>query len=386
MHFPFTRQVVFTCLIFLWLHVIYISARGQQHRKYPLPQNDSFDLWPAISIVAVGDIMLASWVIPLMEQEGPLYPFKSTKVLLQSADVAIANLEAPFADSGRAYDKKFTFRVPTQYAVGLKQAGFDVLNLANNHILDYGWEGLASTLQILDKLEIKHSGAGADYFEASKPAIVQVGDKKLAFFGFSMTYPKEFYATTDSCGTAYPWPDSLVSLLETWEDSVDFSIVSFHWSAEKRDHPKDYQVYFAHLAIDHGADLVIGHHPHVLQGLELYKNRLIAYSLGNFAFGSYSARATDSIILKVYLNKNGLFYARCIPINVDNRIVEFQPRIFSKSEGRHVISQLQQLSYEINGQNILSKSGLILGNWANFYQAWRLSNSFDERPEIYYFF
>ena len=159
--------------------------------------------------------------------------------------------------------------------------------------------------------------------------------------------------------------------LKAWEDSVDFIVVSFHWGAEKSETPKDYQFFFAHLAIDSGADLVLGHHPHVLQGLEIYKNRLIAYSLGNFAFGSYSRFATDSIILNVYLTDDGLFYARCIPINVDNREVEFQPDFLIGEQGQAVVSKLMKLSLPLNShQDILDHSGFVWGEWQTFHHEW----------------
>ena len=118
---------------------------------------------------------------------------------------------------------------------------------------------------------------------------------------------------------------------------------------------------YGHLAIDSGADLVIGHHPHVLQGLEIYKDRLIAYSLGNFSFGSYSRSARDSIILQVRLDHRGLLIAQVIPISVYNYDVEFQPRIINGPSRESVIQTLNQLSLSLNGgKEIIRKSGLIV--------------------------
>lgn len=326
-----------------------------------------------ISIAAVGDIMLGSWVIPVLEQYGASYPFQKTSQYFKVADVAIGNLEAPFADTGEVFEKKFNFKVPPKYAYGVREGGIEVVTLANNHIMDYGEPGLATTIQTLDRLGIKHSGAGLNMFEAHQPVVVEVRGKKVAFFGYSMTFPSEFYATYDSSGTAYPDSEFMQCALTYWEDLVDFSVVSFHWSAEKLESPKDYQIHFAHLAIDSGADLVLGHHPHVLQGIEIYKNRLIAYSLGNFAFGSYSNYAVDSIILKIYLEDGGLYSAQCIPINVDNREVEFQPQVVDGKRKEKIISKLQELSLPLNNrQNIISDSGLIFGDWASFYDGWLL--------------
>lgn len=329
---------------------------------------------PGISLAAVGDVMLGSWVIPVLAEHGADYPFKKTYRYLETADVAIANLEAPFTEDTVAFEKKFNFKVPPKYARGLLSGGFDVVTLANNHIMDFGEGGLLSTIQTLDRIGIKHCGAGQDLHEAHQPAVIESNGKKIAFFGYSMTFPTEFYARKESSGTAYPEPELMQHALEVWENFVDFTVVSFHWSAEKRDTPKDYQTYFAHLAIDSGADLILGHHPHVLQGIELYKNRLIAYSLGNFAFGSYSKNAVDSIILKVYLNDDGLQYAQCIPINVDNREIEFQPALLNGKRKEAVLSNLSKLSLDLNnGRNILDDSGIILGDWADFHVDWLLN-------------
>ncbi len=131
--------------------------------------------------------------------------------------------------------------------------------------------------------------------------------------------------------------------------------------------PKAYQIEMAHLAIDHGADIVLGHHPHVLQGVELYRPRpfarygLIAYSLGNFAFGSYSRSSRFSMILKCVVDDEGLVYARCLPINVFNDEVEFQPRLLQGSAATAVIDSLNALSRHLNdGKNIISADGFII--------------------------
>ena len=336
-----------------------------------------------ISITAVGDVMLGSWVTPVLAQRGAVYPFEASLPYLQSADFTIANLEAPFTREGEPFEKKFNFKVPPEYARGLKDAGIDVVTLANNHILDYGAIGLVSTMATLDTFGIKYSGAGRNWREAHQPTVVEIRGKRIAFFGYSTTFPTEFYAHGDSAGTAYPEAEAMQSALREWDERADFVVASFHWSAEKLEIPKAYQIELAHLAIDSGADLVLGHHPHVLQGIEKYRSRLIAYSLGNFAFGSYSSYAVDSIILKVYLNQDGLFYARCIPINVNNSEVEFQPQILDGPGKQAVIAKLQKLSLDLNaGQNLLSDSGLIFGDWGQFYDTLSLSATTDltKRP------
>jgi poly-gamma-glutamate synthesis protein (capsule biosynthesis protein) len=313
-----------------------------------------------VSVAAVGDIMLGSWVVAVLEREGADYPFRALAHRWAGSDLVVGNLEAPFTEGGTPFEKSFTFRVPPPHAVGLKQAGFNLLSLANNHILDFGIEGLISTLETLEGLGISTAGAGRSEEEACAPAYLEMDGQRIAFLAYSLTFPVEFYARADTAGTCFP--RNLEDQVRAARQAADFVIVSFHWGAEKRTTPKPYQVEVAHRAIDAGADLVVGHHPHVLQGLEVYHNRLIAYSLGNFAFGSYSSTATSSILLKVFLNRDGLVFARCIPINVNNVEVEFQPRLLTGVKADSVIAMLDSLSRDLNGgRSILSEQGIVLG-------------------------
>jgi len=337
--------------------------------RFALKMPQSFGM----SIVGVGDVMLGSWVVSHLDSHGSSYPFEATKNILQSADLAIANLEAPFTDRGtQTQNKEYTFRVPPKHARGLKASGFDILHLANNHILDYGAEGLFDTFATLDSLSLAYIGAGENIAAAFKPYIVEreEPDKekiRFGFLGFSLTHPEDYYAGKNKPGTAFPFRERYIAALDSLAPKVDIMVVSFHWGAEKMVKPKAYQIDMAHLAIEHGADIVLGHHPHVLQSLELYRPRpgarqgLIAYSLGNFAFGSYSPSSRTSIILKCVVDDSGVLYARCFPINVFNDEIEFQPRLFQDSAATAVIDSLNALSRHLNnGQNIISKNGFIV--------------------------
>lgn len=326
-----------------------------------------------LSLAAVGDVMLGSWVVPLLDSSGATYPFLTTQNILQAADIAIANLEAPFTDRGeQVQDKEYTFRVPPRHAHGLKAGGFDVLHLANNHILDFGPEGLFDTMATLDSLALGHIGAGKNIDAAYQPVLIEReywGGEKLrfGFLGFSLTHPEAYYAGKDKPGTAFPFRTRYLAALDALAPQVDIMVVSFHWGAEKMVKPKPYQIEMAHLAIEHGADIVLGHHPHVLQSLELYRPRpgarqgLIAYSLGNFAFGSYSPSSRTSIVLKCVVEAGGVLYARCLPINVYNDEVEFQPQFLQGVAATAVIDSLNALSRHLNdGQNIISPEGIIV--------------------------
>jgi poly-gamma-glutamate synthesis protein (capsule biosynthesis protein) len=314
-----------------------------------------------ISIAAVGDVMLGAAALRTIEERGCDYPFDSTRTLLRGADIAIANLEAPFTRRGSPFDKRFTFRVPPQWAAGVRNAGFDVLNLANNHILDYGQDGLFDTIATLDSLGLFHCGAGANDSAAAAPALVRVRGKTIAFLGFSTTYPEEFWATRNRAGTCFPFQLRMEKAIKASRAQADHVVVSFHWGAELATTPKDYQRLLAHRAVECGADVVLGHHAHVLQGIEVYRGRLIAYGLGNFAFGSRSESSRESMILKVYLDADGPVLARVIPISVYHREVAFQPRPLRGQDRADALARLAHLSAGLNGgKQILDEQGFVL--------------------------
>lgn len=299
----------------------------------------------SISLAFVGDIMLAGNIEPLITQFGPEYPFLTTTSILQKADIAFCNLENPLTNASEScLDKEFLFKAKPHVIKGLVSAGFDVVSLANNHIMDYGDEGLLETLQILDKNQIKPVGAGMNLSQARQRATFKVKDRKITFLAYSNTFPITFYATKDSPGTAPGYLQYLQKDIEKAKGDADIIIVSFHWSSELLDQPKDYQIDLAHKAIDFGATIVVGHHPHVLQGIEIYRKGLIMYSLGNFVFGSYSKKVKESIILICEFKENRLNHTEIIPLSVNNLEVEFQPQILKDKEALKVINHLRRLS------------------------------------------
>jgi poly-gamma-glutamate synthesis protein (capsule biosynthesis protein) len=330
--------------------------------RLPLETENIFDF---VSISAVGDIMIGEHTVRYINERGAFYPFAPTASIIQQADIAFANLEAPFTNTGTKFDKRFAFKVPPEFAVGLAQAGFDVLTLANNHILDYGIDGLSFTISTLDSLGIAYCGAGLNLEQARQPAILTIKNRRIDVLGYSMTYPDEFWATPARGGTCYPNFENMKQSIQQSDSLADFTLVTFHWGTELNNFPHNYQKEFAHLAIDWGADLVLGHHPHVLQGIEIYKNRLIAYSLGNFSFSSYSKSSTESIILKTYLTDAGLLYARVIPISVDNYQINFQPTILDSTAAEFVVNNLKKYSAPLNVKSIIDDAGFIWGDLTN---------------------
>ena len=237
---------------------------------------------PAITIAAVGDLMFARDVTTLMQQHGAAYPFERVLSLFAGADLLIGNLEGTFTDRGEALEKYYTFRTPPALAATLTLAGFDAVSLANNHSYDFGLTGLEDTIAALAAAGIAAFGAGLSEAQAYAPALLSVEGVRVALLGFDDIGETRF-AAGDQPGVARAAQASLAAI-ERAAALADYVIVSLHAGAEYSPQPTAWQREFARGAIDAGADVVIGHHPHVLQPWERYAGGLIIYSLGNFVF------------------------------------------------------------------------------------------------------
>ena len=270
-----------------------------------------------LTVVAVGDIMMGS-----TGSRGNLPPndgkeiFKEVGDYLKGGDIVFGNLEGPLLDEGepaKCKDEKsrwcFEFKSPTRYGNYLKQAGFNALNLANNHSFDFGWEGIQSTLETLKPLGIK--GLGGNLI-----ASFEIKGRKVALVGFSSNPSYYAFSLLD-----IPRAREIVGRLK---EAYDLVIVSFHGGAEGKDalrltkgneiflgENRGDVVHFSRSVVDAGADLVLGHGPHVLRPLEIYRDKLIAYSLGNFlTYGMFNLKGPMGIstILKAELSlENGDF-------------------------------------------------------------------------------
>jgi poly-gamma-glutamate synthesis protein (capsule biosynthesis protein) len=258
------------------------------------------------------------------------------------ADISMVNLENPLTLRGKPIEKKFTFRAKPKYAAMLKNAGIDIVTLANNHIYDFGPLGLDDTIDTLAAQNIYFVGAGRNIYEARHPVIFYIKGLRIAYFGYYGTHKhsESHPAREDSCGTALRQLPIIKEDIEKYRDQVDFIIVNFHWGIEKAEYPGADQIEFAHHVIDYGADLIVGHHPHVLQGIEKYKNKIIAYSLGNFIFGGNSRKTYDTAVLKIELGKDMDVKASVIPVIVNY----WQPEILKGKEGQALIKNMKKIS------------------------------------------
>lgn len=311
-----------------------------------------------LTIAAVGDIMLAGTATLELVNLGYEYPFAYVGDLLRSAHIAFGNLEGPLTDRGTAHEKQYVYRAsPANVAPALARAGFDVVSLANNHILDYGVEGLHDTVGALEEVGIHHCGAGDTLAEARQPALLEANGVRVAVLCYSLTYPAEFWAGPNQPGTAFGHEDHVRADVAAARKRADVVLVSFHWGQQGSSTLRPYQRQLGHAAIEAGAAAVIGHHPHVLQGIERYRDGVILYSLGNFVFGSYSRQAQSSAIALLTWEGGRLKEVLLYPINVNNLEVVFQPKPLTGAAADRVVHTLQQLSKPL-GTRVQNRAGV----------------------------
>ena len=204
------------------------------------------------------------------ENHGAAYFLKNVKSIFESDDLTIANLEGTFTNSTSRVDKTYAFKGPAEFVNILTKGSVEAVTVANNHSRDYGTQSLTDTKNTLDS-------AGVVHFGYDETAVMDVKGVKVGLVGI--------YELIDHTGRAQQVKDNIAKVKA---DGAEIVIVIFHWGIERDAAPNSHQTYLARLAIDEGADLVCGHHPHVLQGIETYKGKNIVYSLGNFCFGGNS--------------------------------------------------------------------------------------------------
>ncbi|NJD90310.1 MAG: CapA family protein [Geobacter sp.] len=345
----FANQIIRHYLVALAVSIVNLSAMSaasmKQLRIFFLLLCLPSLLWAEpVTIHAVGDIMLAGSGARAYRKQGYSYPFAAVSERLRQADIVIGNLEAPLTTGGEEFlGKKFRFKVEPAALEAIKDSGFTHLALANNHILDYGPTGLQQTIQALDAAGVAYFGAGADLGAARKAWLTEVKGVKIAFLSYSLVYPEEFFATNSRAGTAPGYRPYYSEDIRLARSRADYVVVSFHWGEEGAKQPKPYQQAAARKAIDAGADVVLGHHPHVLQGVEYYGKGVIFYSLGNFAFGSMSRNSAASMIARIILD-DGVKGVEVIPLDVLNSRVRFQPKILSGKRGQEAVAEIGRLS------------------------------------------
>lgn len=311
----------------------------------PAPEN-SEEPSDTVTFAFVGDVLLGENVGVLLEREGYDYPYVHVKDILQRADLAAANLETAVTamDGEKPGRKSYEFRSKPEVLPAFRDAGFDVVNLANNHSLDFGPQGLRDTIQHLSDNGIAYVGVGESREEAFAPAVFEKNGVRVAVLGVSYVVPfGDWKAGQGEIGVAdaYDYTPAVQAVAKAKEEA-DLVVVLTHWGYELEEEPDEIrQVDLGRRLIDAGADLVVGSHPHVLQGIEYYKGRWIAYSLGNFIFTKSHHPATyETGILEAACTAEGSCELKLTPFLADTP----QPRPMAPEASSRLLARISERS------------------------------------------
>lgn len=260
-----------------------------------------------VTITLAGDVMLDRGVKYSVNKNfaGDFNElFKNTQIFKED-DISFVNLEGPVSLDGHKVGSIYSFRMPTETIPVLKNMGIEIVSFANNHVGDYTVSAFTDTMDRLLKNEISWTGAGQNYADAKTVRILEVNNIKIGFIGFSDVGPDWMKATDKSAGILLANDPDFIEIIKSAKEKSDVLMVSFHWGEEYSKF-NTRQKSLAEKAIDNGADIIIGHHPHVAQEIKYYKEKPIIYSLGNFMFDQYFSPETMSgLVVQIEVKKDG---------------------------------------------------------------------------------
>lgn len=299
----------------------------------------------AVTMVFSGDILLSSYVLNNYDNNGMSGMIsEELSAEMQKADITMANQEFPFSARGtQAQDKQFTFRVDPSYVKILQGMGIDIVTLANNHALDYGTEALSDTFQTLDGAGIAYVGAGDSKERAARAYVTEMGGRTFGFLAASRVIPEVGWNIDNRQPGLLCTYDSaaLCQAIRKAKETCDYVAVYVHWGIERENTPQDYQRQLGKAYIDAGADIVIGSHPHVLQGIEYYNGKPIVYSLGNYIF---NREIGSTLLLKAIVSPENETTLQLIPAYAAGAKTQKMDEI----KGAELYKFMEEISYGIS--------------------------------------
>ncbi len=308
----------------------WLSPPSVAHRPPdPLPA----DVEPASDaaiLVFLGDVAPGRSMEAQLARYGPAYPWQGLGPLLQDADLAVANLECVLATQGNPMNKSYLIRAHPRWGQTLVEAGLDLVTLANNHALDFGPTALDSTMATLQALDIVTVGTGPSAEAAHRPATFTLNGVQVAVLGYAAS---RWNGSVDMPATdrvAWAEPDTVQADVRAVRGQADLVVVLLHAGTEYAPTPSPDQEAVAHAAVEAGADLVVGHHPHVTQTIERYKQGLIVYSLGDALFDIPRRAAMEGHLLRVHATQEGLSRAELWPFWIQDAI---RPQLLDDGDG-----------------------------------------------------
>lgn len=306
-----------------------------QEEAEPLPQS--------VTLSFAGDVYFSELVMQNYDQSG-IHALVDDQMLdfMQSADLFLLNNEFAFSNRGEAMaDKEYTLRCDPKYVKILQELGTDIVSIANNHVLDFGQTAFLDTLETLENAQITAIGGGHNLEEASAPAVVTIHGQTFAIFAATRVSPSyDWYASKNHAGILQTYDaEALNRAIAEAESLYDHTIVFVHWGIERNETPEEYQRTLAKGYIDAGADLILGCHPHVLQGFEYYNGVPIIYSLGNYLFGN---RTGETLLLNAIFDENGSLSIQLIPCQRTDGVLTMI------SEPENLFRHLTELSFGVS--------------------------------------
>jgi poly-gamma-glutamate synthesis protein (capsule biosynthesis protein) len=304
-------------------------------------------------LTAAGDIIIGRKVDErVVALRDYLSPFREVAPELRSADITVANVEMAMSDRiTPSHDwKTYTFGTSTRAVEGLKYAGLDAVSLANNHSMNSGQAAFIDTLTTLDRAGIRYFGGGRNDAEAHRPAVVSSNGVRYAFLGYDDVSGAAFAAGKTTPGDAMLEPARVVADIRAVRQSADVVVPYFHWGAEYTLEPTVRQRAVARAAVDAGAALVLGSHPHWVQGVEAYHGALIVYSLGNFVFDQdWSVETQQGVVVRTLWLGTRLASFDLLPVRIYDL---HQPRFLApdQGEGRAILQRVWRASERYLGQ------------------------------------
>lgn len=307
-----------------------------------------------VTLLFGGDVCLQDFITEKYETDGISGILSKTLLdVMKQSDITMVNQEFSFSSRGTAMeDKEYTFRTHPDKVEMFSDMGIDIVSLANNHAMDFGRDALADSFETLGQAGILYVGAGENLDRAKKMEVIESNGKKIGFLAASRVIPVGDWNAGSISGmlTTYD-PALLLEAIKSNRAYCDILIVYVHWGIERNEYPEEYQKKMAKQYIDAGADVVIGSHPHVMQGIEYYKDKPIAYSLGNYIF---STRYRSGSLLKIKIGKENDISVCLLPfVSSSFPIVEMEG-----DERKKFFEYMEQISFGIH----IDEEGNVLYN------------------------
>jgi len=299
------------------------------------------------TLIFTGDILPTRWVSKRAHDNNDMsYPFRETYQITSNADFTIGDLECPFAETGPYQELGIVFRGDPELVEGLTLAGIDVVNLANNHLGDSGQAGMKFTFDLLTKNKIDYFGAGLNQTQTHTPYIKEINGIKIAILGYADAdfTPTSYEADNEYAGLNLMNINQMINDVKNAKNHADFVIVSMHAGTEYTYDPDPDQIEFAHAAIDAGANMIYGTHPHVIQAIEVYKEKPIFYSLGNFAMDQIEENTRQGYLLKIKLIGNNVSDIELTPYHIYDWS---QPKLTNDAENQKIINDILSASKKL---------------------------------------